>query len=135
MTVAGAFDLSGLQPERIAEWVDAYLRGTGNNVPFADGLRLAPRRWEGPKTVDIGELRRCCGPEPEMEYVMPLAAWENRVNGLVAHLRGGGKIPPLIVNRQGGVLSVRDGNHRLAALIRLGVTEVWVLEWLDVPTR
>lgn len=64
-----------------------------------------------------------------MEYVMPPTSWTDRVSRLVSHLQSGGLVPPLIVNRQEGVLSVRDGNHRLAALQGLGVAEVWVLEW------
>ena len=129
MTRRGHFDLSGISPDRVADWVDAYLRGSGGNVPFADGLKLAPRHWEGPNLVAVGDLQRCCGPEPEMEYVMPPTSWTDRVSRLVSHLQSGGLVPPLIVNRQEGVLSVRDGNHRLAALQGLGVAEVWVLEW------
>lgn len=118
---------------RLAEWVDSHLRQPGGNPALADGLRLVPRLWEGPLPVPLHALARSCGPEPEMEYPEPPERWEARVVALAAHLRAGGRLAPLIVQRRGGILSVRDGNHRLGALERLGEAGAWVVIWTDAP--
>lgn len=117
----------------MAAWVDAFLRAEGGNVPLADGLMLAPRWWSGPVAVPMSSLTRVCGPEAHMEYRQDAVEWEDRIRALTAHLRAGGQIAPLIVQRTTAGLSVRDGNHRLAALERMGVTSAWVLIWSDTP--
>ena len=55
--------------------------------------------------------------------------WERRVAALAASLGGGWAMPPLIAQFRAGVLSVRDGNHRLGALGRLGRANAPVLIW------
>ncbi|WP_345467752.1 hypothetical protein [Deinococcus carri] len=55
------------------------------------------------------------------------------MGALAAFLESGGRCAPLIVQRRPDGLSVRDGNHRLAALERLGEREAWVLIWADGP--
>lgn len=118
---------------RLAEWVDFHLRQPGGNPALADGLRPAPRVWEGPLRVPLHALARSCGPEPEMEYPEPPERWEARVTALATHVRAGGRLAPLIVQRRSGTLSVRDGNHRLGALERLGEPAAWVVVWTDAP--
>lgn len=133
----GFFDLAGVREaarrHRLAEWVDLHLRQPGGNPALADGLRLVPRLWEGPLRVPLHALARCCGPEPEMEYPEPSERWEARVTALAAHVRAGGRLAPLIVQRRSGTLSVRDGNHRLGALERLVEPAAWVVVWTDAP--
>ncbi|MCP2014729.1 hypothetical protein L1280_001881 [Deinococcus sp. HSC-46F16] len=133
----GGFDLAGAREAaaqgRLAGWVDLHLRQPGGNPALADGLRLAPRLWEGPIQVRLSALERCCGPEPGMEYPEPTGSWKARVLALAAHVGAGGRLAPLIVQRRGGILSVRDGNHRLGALESLGESAAWVLIWTDAP--
>ncbi|WP_052195370.1 hypothetical protein [Deinococcus radiopugnans] len=117
----------------MADWVDGFLRGPGGNLALADGLRLAPRRWEGPLWLPLTALTRCCGPEEQMEYVVEAESWERRLAGLAAHLASGGTSPPLLAQRRPEGLSVRDGNHRLGMLERLGATHAAVLVWTDLP--
>ena len=112
-------------------WIDAFLRGPGDNAGLADGLRSAPRFWLGPLKVPVATLSRCCGPEAGMEYRMDAAAWEDRVWALAASLDAGWEMPPLIVQARGEDLSVRDGNHRLGALEWLGRANASVLIWFD----
>ncbi|MVN87848.1 hypothetical protein GO986_13890 [Deinococcus sp. HMF7620] len=66
------FEVPRLQPHEVGAWVDDWLRQPGGNVPLADGLQLAPRRWEAPQRVPVHSLRQACGPEPEMEYHEPV---------------------------------------------------------------
>ncbi len=66
-----------------------------------------------------------------MEYRMDPDGWERRVAGLVVSRETGWDLPPLIAQVRGDELSVRDGNHRLAALERLGRPVAWALLWFD----
>ena len=115
----------------LEEWLQAFLREEGNNIPFADGLLLAPRRYHAPVRMPLSDLTRCCGPEPDMAFQVDRAAFERRVEGLMATIRAGAwDMPPLIVQRHpDGKLKLNDGNHRLEALRRLGVEDAWVLMW------
>ncbi|WP_221089018.1 hypothetical protein [Deinococcus aquaedulcis] len=131
MTADALFTVPRLQPAEVGAWVDTWLRQPGGNLGLADGLRLAPRQWEGPLPVAIAALRRACGPEPEMEYPEPTVRWTARLDALMQAHQRGARFAPLIVQRRGDVLSVRDGNHRLGALEQLGGTEAWVLIWSD----
>lgn len=58
-------------------------------------------------------------------------AWAQRVATLAASLTTVEAVPPLIVEYRGGLLSVRDGNHRLAAMERRGWARAWVLIWYN----
>ncbi|MBM7564214.1 ParB N-terminal domain-containing protein [Paenibacillus sacheonensis] len=113
----------------LEEWVHLFLKTTGNNIPFSEGLKLGKRYWEGPVLLPLQDLDRCCGPEPEMEYVNPAESWEARVDSLMSLLQEGWAYPPLIVQAVDGRLSVRDGNHRHEALRRLGEAACWVILW------
>lgn len=122
-----AFGRAGL----LKEWLQAFLRNEGNNVLFADGLLLAPRRYHTPVRMPMSGLTRCCGPEPDMAFQVDRAAFERRVEALMETLRlGEWDMPPLIVQRHAdGRLTLNNGNHRLEALRRLGVEDAWVLVW------
>lgn len=116
----------------IEAWVYLYLAGgPWANPGLSEGLRRERRWWRGPLAVPCGQLVRCCGPEPEMEYRMEPEAWAQRVGTLAAALTTLEAVPPLIVEYRGGVLSVCDGNHRLAAMERRGWARAWVLVWYN----
>lgn len=133
----GWFDLAGAREAAaqggLTEWVDLHLRRPGSNPALADGLRLAPRLWKGLLPLPLHALARSCGPEPEMEYPESPERWKARVLALAAHVRAGGRLAPLIVQRRDGTLSVRDGNHRLGALERLGESVACMVVWRDAP--
>ncbi|MHA6533346.1 hypothetical protein [Paenibacillus sp. BAC0078] len=111
------------------EWVHLFLRTSGNNIPFSDGLKLQKRYWLGPVQLPIYELQRCCGPEEDMEYHNPLADWELRVGILSDLLQKGWEYPPLIAQHREGKLIVSDGNGRHEALKRLNHHKCWVILW------
>ncbi|WP_146160592.1 hypothetical protein [Deinococcus arcticus] len=107
MTADEFFPVPCLLPAEIGAWVDTWLRQPGGKVGLADGLRLAPRQWEGPLPVAIAALRRACGPEPEMEYPEPTVRWTARLEALIQAHQHGARFAPLIAQRRGDVLSVR----------------------------
>lgn len=76
-SVEGAmeFDSRG----EIEEWVHLFLNSIGDNKPFSEGLKLQKRHWLGPLLIDLEKLERCCGPEPEMQFVVPADSWENHI--------------------------------------------------------
>src|SRR4051794_35858231 len=116
----------------LAEWVDLFLRTAGRNVPLAEGLRRAPRWWVGPCLFPLSALTRCTGPEPTMEYCVASAQWAIRRAGMQAALTAGWKPPPLLVEYRAEThLSIRDGNHRYAALLDSGYTVYWTIIWFN----
>ena len=116
---------------RVAEWVQDFLHGPGDNKALADGLRKAPRWWRGPLVMPLPLLERCCGPEPEMEFWQDPSTWEKQVSGIADFLSSGGEVPALIAEYRSGRLSLRDGSHRLEALREVGAPAAWVLTWYN----
>jgi hypothetical protein len=122
---------------RLEEWIHAYLNtGHWANLGLSQGLRLQKRYWAGPVEMELAQLIRCCGPEPEMEYRMTPEAWEERVTRIARGLTPDGlthplDLPPLIAQYRGGLLSLRDGNHRHEAMRRTGWRTAWALIWYD----
>jgi hypothetical protein len=117
------------QRGRIDEWVNALLLGPGNNEALAVGLRLAERHWLGPVELPIASLERCCGPEPQMEFLEDEDHWNQRVASLLEMLESGIEFPPLVAEYRDGLLSVRDGNHRLGAMVAGSRDSAWTLVW------
>lgn len=114
---------------RIEEWVHLFLNSVGDNVPFSEGLKLEKRYWTGPLLIKLDKLRRCCGPEPEMEYFNAHEDWESEIGKFQGLIRNGWDMPPLIVQHEGNDLVVNDGNHRLEAMKREGIEKCWVIIW------
>ncbi|ADL50699.1 ParB/Srx family N-terminal domain-containing protein [Clostridium cellulovorans] len=114
---------------KIEEWVHLFLNSVGNNVPFSEGLKLQKRYWTGPLLISIDKLRRCCGPEPGMEYYNPPEHWEPRIFNLQELIRKGWGMPPLIVQHEGDDFRINDGNHRVEAMTREGIEKCWVIIW------
>lgn len=115
----------------IEAWIHDYLRNEGNNIPLSDGLKLRKRYWLGPLEVKLTSLKRIVGPEPYNEYVESEENWNRRVEAIALRLQQGWDMPPLIIENQGGVLGVRDGNHRMGALEKSGRKSCSVLIWDD----
>lgn len=117
---------------RLDEWVRAYLTTGGwANWGLADGLRLQRRWWRGPLLLPLGQLVRCCGPEPEMEYRIDAADWAAATQAMAAALTTPEALPPLIAEYRSGLLSVRDGNKRHAAMQLRGWPAAWTLIWYN----
>jgi len=119
------------QNGQIEDWIDAFLRAEGKNVPLADGLKKQERYWVGPEQVPLKRLTRSCGPEEEMEYRVSTDNWIKKTDLLIEHIKSGGELPPLIVQYGKGVFSIRDGNHRYEAYKKFGLKTCWTLIWCD----
>lgn len=121
--------------EEIAEWVDAFLRGEGKNIPLADVLKQQKRWWIEVPQFPVHKLVRCAGPEDNMEYKESIDEWNTRVDPLVEHVKSGGYIAPLITyygaHYGDEMFSVRDGNHRLGACEKLGIQNHDTFIWCD----
>jgi len=116
---------------QLEDWIDAFLRAEGNNVPLADGLKKQKRYWIGPLQFPLKRLVRCCGPEQGMEYQETLEDWDKKVDSLIEYIQSGGELPPFIVQYREGSFSIRDGSHRYGAYERLGRETYWTLIWCD----
>ena len=66
-----------------------------------------------------------------MEFHVPAETWERKVAMIAASLREPESVPPLFVEWRSGVLSIRDGSHRSAAMIRAGWTDCWAIVWCN----
>jgi hypothetical protein len=130
--LASALKTSGRQ-EQIHDWVQAYLRTPGHwiNLGLADGLLHAPRWWLGPFQAPIETLFRKCGPEPEMEFRMPLDSWNTRIEKMSSAITDIEQLPPLIVERRGDRWVIADGTHRHETLRRLGHKTCWTFAWFN----
>ncbi len=120
------------EQHKLEDWIHAYL-GTGywKNMGLSNGLKLQQRWWTAPVHMLLNELVRCCGPEDHMPYQVPVESWEERVNRIKDSVVDIADLPPLIIQYQAGLYSIRDGNHRYEAIQRKGWTHCWVVIWYD----
>lgn len=118
------------QAGKLEEWVQHFLRGEGNNLGFADGLKLAPRIYHSPQKMPLSLFTRICGPETGLKWQIDEGGFNWRVAKIMERYENEKwDMPPLIINRQEGIYELNDGNHRFEALKRLGVDEYWVIFW------
>lgn len=113
----------------LEEWIHIFLRTFGGNLALSEGLKLEKRNWTGPALVPINQLIRCCGPEEGMEYHNSYDDWEERISNFCKLIEDGWEYAPLIAENKEEKLVIRDGNHRLEAMNRLGFKECWVIVW------
>ena len=113
----------------IEDWVHLFLNSVGDNIPFSEGLKLQKRYWLGPVFMELDYLKRCCGPEPEMKFVVPAEGWEDHITYFQRLIRDEWDMPPLIGENESDYLIVNDGNHRLEAMKREGIEKCWVIIW------
>lgn len=121
---------------KLHEGVFGFLQTIGKNKGMAHGIlrRKSENKlfWVGPINFSLRELARCTGTEVDMEYVQTPRKWNTTVNSMVKSIKTGWKPPVLIVNpRPWPTLSIRDGNHRYAALLQSGKRKYWTLFWFE----
>ena len=66
-----------------------------------------------------------------MEYRVSADDWDRKVASLAAGLSDPMEAPPLIIEWRSGTLSIRDGNHRAAAMLMAGWTHCWIIVWCN----
>ncbi len=112
------------------EWIHAYLLSDGHNKDFSEGLKILDRFFIGPVKMPLDLLSRCCGPEENMKYKIDGDWFEHHVTELMEVIKKEKDMPPLIVHYVEGGFELNDGNHRLEAYARLGITEYNVIIWI-----
>lgn len=121
---------------KLEEWVHSYLLSDGHNKEFSDGLKLFDRYFIGPVKMPLSLFTRCCGPEENMKWQINREWFEKHVNRLMEVLQKETDMPPLIVHfltddgKADGEFELNDGNHRLEAYSRLGITEYYAIVWI-----
>lgn len=115
---------------KLEEWIHTYLQSDGHNQEFSDGLKLFDRYYLGPVKMPLFLFKRCCGPEPDMKWVIPAENFEHKVKDLMNVISTNDDMPPLIVSYFDGDFQLNDGNHRFEAYSRLGVSEYYVIVWI-----
>ncbi|MDE1991375.1 MAG: hypothetical protein KGI75_02690 [Rhizobiaceae bacterium] len=124
--------LAAAAKNELQDWVLRYLTaGPWANIGLRDGLLLMPRFWLGPVLLPLDRMQRCCGPEPEMEYRMPVANWQERTGKIAGSLTRPEALPPLILECVGERLVVRDGNHRHGAMTLVGWSHCYAVIWCN----
>lgn len=115
----------------IEEWIHSFLLSEGNNKGLSQGLKKEKRYWIGPEEISLERLKRCCGPEEDMEFKVPEANWNKKVGRMSLSLNEGWEPPPLIVEFRENELSIRDGNHRYEALKVEKYFHYWTIIWCN----
>lgn len=117
---------------RLQDWVLEYLAsGYWANPGLHDGLLLQRRYWIGPIEVELSRLERCCGPEANMAFKVPIDIWEKRTSDIAVNLTDAESLPPLIVEWQFGHLIIRDGNHRFGAMMLKAWKSCFIVIWCN----
>lgn len=115
---------------QLEEWVHRYLHAEGDNIPFSDGLKKAPRNFFGLTRMPLDLFERICGPEEGMRWPVDAGGFERIVGELVDSIRAGRDVPPLIIKYEAEKFELNDGNHRHEACRRLGVKTFPVIIWI-----
>jgi hypothetical protein len=121
--------------DELAEWVTAFLASPGSdNAPLAEALADPPRWWLGPVEVPLDQLNRLAGPpgHPVVQEVED-HEWRDDVEELADQVDDGHRPPPVIATETADGLKLEDGNHRVEALRRAGVTRAWTIVGFDDP--
>ena len=115
---------------RMDEWLHLYLNGDGENVRLWEGLKRFDRYYFSPALFPVRLLRRCAGPEAEMEFRIDRDRWALKVAELEKRIQDDPDMPPLIVHYAAGGFEISDGNHRHKAYENLGIENAWVIFWI-----
>ena len=114
---------------RLRQWIEEYLQ-----VPEWENLGLLRRMrefgvyWSAPVLMPIAGLSRVAGPGPEYKFPQDPIEWERKVNAIAIMRPTPDHLPPVIAWRDpDGSVNLADGNHRVAALEKLGYEYVWAL--------
>jgi len=120
----------------IGPWLQSYLLAEARwaNPGLASGLLKVPRVYELFE-IEVKQLVRKCGPEPEMEYWQDPVTFEKHINAIAQSLESIEDLPPLVVEEVQGKLVVCDGTHRLEAIRSKGWASCWVILFSNAENR
>lgn len=125
--------------DTLGDWVYRFLRSPGSdNGDLADLLEKRQCCWIGPVRIPLDQLHRLAGPpgEPVVEEVDE-DYWRDDVDDLAERIDDGLEPAPVVATYKAGDgdddehLMLEDGNHRVEALRRSDVSEVWAVVAFD----
>lgn len=125
------FDLEGArQTDDLLSWLVELLgREPGANRSLAAILKGQRPILDRPVLLPLDSLPQSAGPGPEYKWPKDPGTWEAQIAPLLALEPE--SLPPLLVRETGGEIHVPDGNHRLDAWRRKGLTHGWAIVWRD----
>ncbi|OWU65439.1 MAG: hypothetical protein CBB60_004675 [Armatimonadetes bacterium Cent15-Ar3] len=117
------------EEDRLQEWIEEYLQ-----VPKWENLGLLRRvraysvEWPAPELVLLDRCDPISGPSPSLMFPKNIQSWERDVLAILERGIDVDLMPPLLVwVKPDCRLNLADGNHRVAAAKRLGITKLWAL--------
>lgn len=112
------------EQDRLGEWVQLFLRGDGNNILLADGLKENNFRYISLQSIDLDQLDVPAG-IPEYLVASDDKEWFRVViSEMINSREKGWDMPPIIVHYHSGEYHPFDGRHRIEALREMGITQV-----------
>ncbi len=115
----------------LQDWVITYLTNVDPSPTFVEGLMRQRRWWIGPQDYQLSKLKRTCGPEENMDFFEKDERWESRIKAMTEDLDSGWMAAPIITEYTPKGLLIRDGNHRLEALLRKGLHKYSTIAWFN----
>lgn len=119
LTCAKEYEKQG----KLEEWVQLFLRGDGKNITLAEGLTKNNFQYIGLAPIRLTELS-VSSEIPEYITASEDIKWFNQeIEQMLAAIKTGWDMPPLIVHYLEGKYYPFDGRHRNVALHKLGREE------------
>lgn len=114
---------------RLQDWIEEYLQvPEWANQGLLRRVRAFSVEWPAPELVVLDRFDLIAGPGPDFRFPKDAAVWEREVAAIVARGISVESLPPLIGwVKEDGRLNLADGNHRVAAALRVGIKELWTL--------
>jgi hypothetical protein len=121
--------------DELGEWVSQFLRSPGSdNAALAEKLGDQGWSWLGPVQLPLDELHRLAGPPgAPVPRAVAEEEWRDDVADLAERVDAGAEPPPVVVTYRDDQLMLEDGNHRVEALRRAGISHAWAVVGFDTP--
>lgn len=110
-------------------WLHNFLLDEGSNIALSDGLKIEERTFHGIFLIPLNKINRCCGPEENMKFKVPVDGFEYRIEKMRTRYHNGWSIPPLLLNFSEKGFELNDGNHRFEMLKRENIQEYYFIVW------
>lgn len=111
-----------VQQNKLEDWVQLFLRGDGNNIELANGLKDNNFKYVNLVMINLNDLD-VNAEVPEYLTDNSDKEWFNyEINEMIKKIVNGWDMPPLIVHFHKGIYHPLDGRHRNVALRKLGIT-------------
>ena len=110
-------------------WIEAYLQ-----VPEWANPGLLRRvsadsvSWPSPELIAIDRFQLIAGPGPNFKFPKDPVQWEMDIAAILARPFDPNQLPPILgwIDPDDSI-NLADGNHRVEAAKRLGITHLWSL--------